>query len=147
AAAGFCYLWRTRRPPVLERPWRSTGASGADRPLCLGLRPSSSLLYFHAEAFYEETLRLSTASRLPVVAVLSASPFTHLDGVEALRSIVTSCGAVGLPVVCAEVASGVLQRMKMAGMLVPGFAFPTVDEACAHAIALRKPVGDDPSRC
>jgi MFS superfamily sulfate permease-like transporter len=122
----------------MERPWRSAGAPGADGPLCLVLRPNSSLLYPHAEAIYEETLRLATARGLPVVLDLSASPFIDEDGVEALRSIVTSCGAVGLPVVCAEVASGVLQRMKIAGMLVPGLVFPTVDEACVHAIAMRK---------
>jgi sugar/nucleoside kinase (ribokinase family) len=98
------------------------------------------LLYPHAEAIYEETIRLATARGLPVVFDLAASPFLDEDGVEALRSLVTSCGTAELPLVFAEAASGVLERMKRAGMLVPGLTFPTVDEACAHAIALRKPM-------
>jgi hypothetical protein len=42
-------------------------------------------------------------------------------------------------VVFAEAASSVLDKMKAAGVAVAGLAFPTVDEACANAIAKCKP--------
>jgi len=53
--------------------------------------------------------------------------------------VATDCAAAGLPVVFAEAASGVLEQMKTAGTIVPGLTFPTVDEACAHVITMRKP--------
>jgi hypothetical protein len=97
------------------------------------------LLYPHAEAIHDEALRPALARGLPVVLDLSGAPFLDEDGVEALRNVAIDCGAAGLPVVFAEAASGVLERMKTAGMFVPGLTFPTVDEACAHVIAMGKP--------
>jgi SulP family sulfate permease len=135
AGAALCYLWRTRRVPVRERPWRPAGASECGGPVCLVLRPCGGWLYPHAEAIRDEALRLALARGLPVVLDLSAAPFIDEDGVEAVRDLAAACGAAGLPVVFAEAASGVLERMHAAGVVGSGLEFPTVDEACAHAIA------------
>src|SRR5215475_11788837 len=116
-AAALGYFWRTRRVPVSERLWRPAGASGTDAPVCLVLRPCSSLLYPHAEAIRDEALGPALARGLPVVLDLSTAPFLDEDGVEALRNVATDCAAAGLPVVFAEAASGVLKRMKTAGMV------------------------------
>jgi hypothetical protein len=64
-----------------------------------------------------------------------AAPFLDEDGAEAVRDLTAACGAAGLPVVFAEAASGVLERMSAVGVVVSGREFPTVDEACANAIA------------
>ena len=136
--AALCYLWRTRRVPVRERLWRPAGASESGGPVCLVLRPSGSLLYPHAEAIRDEALRLTLVRGLPVVLDLSAAPFLDEDGAEAVRDLVAACGAAGLPLVLAEAASGVLERMNAAGVVVSGLSFPTVDEACANAIAKAK---------
>jgi sulfate permease, SulP family len=128
AAAALCYLWRTRRVPVRERLWRPVSASG---PVCLVLRPCGDLLYPHAEAFREEVLRLALAHRLPIVLDLSEAPFLDEDGAEAVRDLVAACGAAGLSVVFAAAASGVLERLTAAGVVVSGLAFPTADEACS----------------
>ena len=138
-AAALGYFWRTRRVPVSERLWQPAGASGTDAPVCLVLRPCSSLLYPHAEAIRDEALGPALARGLPVVLDLSTAPFLDEDGVEALRNVATDCGAAGVPVVFAEAASDVLERMKTAGLVVPGLTFPTVDEACAHAMTMRNP--------
>jgi MFS superfamily sulfate permease-like transporter len=92
-------------------------------------------VYPQAEAIRDEAQRLALARGLPVVLDLSAAPFLDADGVEAIRDLVAACGAAGLPVVFAEAASDVLERMNAAGVVVPGLAFSTVDEACANAIA------------
>jgi SulP family sulfate permease len=135
AAAALCYLWRGRRVPVLERLWRPAGAPGVGGPVCLVLRPCGGLLYRHAEAIRDQALRLALARGLPVVLDLSAVPFLDEDGAEAVRDLVAACGAAGLPVVFAEAASGVLERMNAVGVVVSGLAFPTVHETCANAIA------------
>ena len=139
AAAWLCYLWRTRHVPVHERLWRPAGASGLSAPACLVLRPCSFLLYPNAEAIHDEALRLALARGLPVVLDLSAAPFLDADGAEAVRDLTAACGAAGLPVVFAEAANSVLDKMKAAGVAFTGLAFPTVDEACANAIAKWKP--------
>jgi sulfate permease, SulP family len=139
AAAWLSYLCRTRRVPVHERLWRPTGASEQSAPVCLVLRPCSSFLYPNAEAIHDEALRLALARGLPVVLDLSAAPFLDADGAEAVRDLAAACGAAGLPLVFAEAASGVLENLKAAGMVVAGVAFPTVDEACAEAAAKHKP--------
>jgi sulfate permease, SulP family len=135
AAAWLCYLWRTRHVPVHERLWRPAGASGLSAPACLVLRPCSFLLYPNAEAIHDEALRLALARGLPVVLDLSAAPFLDADGAEAVRDLTAACGAAGLPVVFAEAANSVLNKMKAAGVALADLAFPTVDEACANAIA------------
>ena len=132
AGAALCFLWRTRRVPVHERLWRPASASESTAPVCLVLRPSGGLLYPHAEAIRDEALRLALARRLPVVLDLSAAPFVDTDGVEAVRDVTAACGAAGLRIVFAEVATGVLERLHAAGVNVSGLAFPTVDEACAN---------------
>jgi SulP family sulfate permease len=139
AVAWLCYLWRTRNVPVHERLWRPTGASGPSAPTCLVLRPCSFLLYPNAEAIHDEALRLALARGLPVVLDLSAAPFLDADGAEAIRDFTAACGAAGLPVVFAEAANSVLDKMKAAGVAVTGLALPTVDEGCANAIAKWKP--------
>jgi SulP family sulfate permease len=144
AAAWLSYLWRTRRVPVHERLWRPAGASGPSAPACLVLRPCSSFLYPNAEAIHDEALRLALARALPVVLDLSAAPFLDADGADAVRDLTAACGAAGLPVVFAEAASGVLDKMKTAGVVVAGLAFPTVDEACMNAIAKWKPAAPPP---
>jgi hypothetical protein len=73
-----------------------------------------------------------------MVLDLSAAPFLDEDGAEAVRDLVAACSAVGLPVVFAEAASGVLERMTAAGVAMSGLAFATVDEACAAYLS-RKP--------
>jgi MFS superfamily sulfate permease-like transporter len=103
------------------------------------LRPCSSFLYPNAAAIHDEVVRLALARGLPVVLDLSAAPFLDADGAEALRDLTAACGAAGLPVVFAEAASSVLDKMKAAGVAVAGLAFPTVEEACADAIAKWKP--------
>jgi SulP family sulfate permease len=135
AAAALCYPWRTRRVPVRERLWRPAGASEPGGPVCLVLRPCGGLLYPDAEATGDETLRLALARGLPAVLDLSAAPSLDEDGAEAVRGLVAACGAAGLPVVFAGAASGVLERMNAAGVVVSGLAFPTVDQACANTIA------------
>jgi SulP family sulfate permease len=135
AAAWLCYLWRTRRVPVRERLWRPAGASEPAGPGCLVLRPCAGLLYPHAEAIRDEALRLALARRLPVVLDLSDAPFLDEDGADAVRDLAAACDAAGLPVVLAEAASGVLERINAAGAVVPDRGFQTVDEACANAIA------------
>jgi SulP family sulfate permease len=135
AAAALCLLWRMRRVPVRERLWRPADASGPHGPACLVRHPCGGLLYPHAEAIRDEALRLALARGLPVVLDLSAAPFLDEDAAVAVRDLVVACGAAGLPVVFAETASGVLERMNAAGLVVSGLAFPTVDEAGAHAIA------------
>jgi hypothetical protein len=70
-----------------------------------------------------------------VVLDLSAVPVLDEGGAEAIRDLIAACGAAGLPVVFAEAASGVRERLNAAGVVVSGLAFPTVDEACADAIA------------
>jgi SulP family sulfate permease len=135
AAAALCYPWRAGRVPVRERLWRPAGASEPGGPVCLVLRPCRGLLYPHAEATRDEALRLALARRLPAVLDLSAAPSLDEDGVAAIRDLVTACGAAGLPVVLAEATSGALERMSAAGVAVSGLAFPTMDEACASAIA------------
>jgi sulfate permease, SulP family len=138
ASAALCYLWRTRRVPVRERLWRPAGVSSPDGPVYLVLRPCGGWLYPHAEAVRDEALRLALARGLPMVLDLSAAPFLDEDGAEAVRDLVAACSAVGLPVVFAEAASGVLERMTAAGVVVSGLAFPTVEEACS-AYSSRKP--------
>ena len=135
AGAGLCYLWRTHHVPVRERLWRSAEASESGGPVCLVLRPCGCLLYPHAEAIRDEALRLALARGLPVVLDLSAAPFIDEDGAEAVHDLAAACDAAELPLVFAEVASGVLERMNAARVVVSGRAFPTVDEACANAIA------------
>jgi anti-anti-sigma regulatory factor len=83
-------------------------------------------------------LRLTLARGLPVVLDLSAAPFIDEDRAEAFRDLAAACGAAGLPLVLAEAASGVLERMNAAGVVVSGLSFPTVDEACTNAIAKAK---------
>jgi sulfate permease, SulP family len=139
AVAWLCYLWRTRRVPVHARLWRPAGASGPSAPTCLVLRPCSFLLYPNAEAIHDEALRLALARGLPVVLDLSAAPFLDADGAEAIRDLTAACGAAGLPVVFAEAANSVLDKMQASGVAVTGLAFPTVDEGCANAIAKWKP--------
>jgi SulP family sulfate permease len=139
AMAWLCYLWRTRRVPVHERLWRPVEASEHGGPACLVLRPCSFLVYPNAEAIHDEALRLALARGLPVVLDLSAAPFLDADGAEAIRDLTAACGAAGLPVVFAEAANSVLDKMKVAGVALTGLAFPTVDEACANAIAKWKP--------
>ena len=124
--------------PVHERLWRPAGVSSPDGPVYLVLRPCGGLLYPHAETLRDEALRLVLARGLPMVLDLSAAPFLDEDGAEAIRDLVAACRAVGLPVVFAEAASGVLERMTAAGVAVSGLAFPTVDEACAAYLS-RKP--------
>jgi sulfate permease, SulP family len=141
AAAWLCYLWRTRRVPVHERLWRPAGASEHSAPVCLVLHPCSSFLYPNAEAIHDEALRLALARGLPVVLDLSAAPFLDTDGAEAVRDLAAACGAAGLPVVLAGAASGILDKLKAAGVDVASLAFPTVDEACANAVAKWKPAG------
>jgi anti-anti-sigma regulatory factor len=97
------------------------------------------LLYPNAEAIHDEALRLALARGLPVVLDLSAAPFLDADGAEAVRDLTAACGAAGLPVVFAQAANSVLDKMKAAGVALTGLAFPTVDEACANAIAKWKP--------
>ena len=130
--AALCFLWRTRRVPVHEQLWRPVSASESTAPVCLVLRPSGGLLYPHAEAIRDEALRLALARQLPVVLDLSAVPFVDTDGAEAVRDVTAACGAAGLRMVFAEVATGVLERLNAAGVNVSGLAFPTVDEACAN---------------
>jgi len=139
AAAWLAYLWRTRRVPVHERLWRPVGASEHSAPACLVLRPCSFLLYPNAEAIRDEALRLARARKLPVVLDLSGAPFLDADGAEAVRDLAAACGAAGLPVVFAGAASGVLDKLKAAGVAVADLAFPTVDEACSNAVAKWKP--------
>jgi MFS superfamily sulfate permease-like transporter len=103
------------------------------------LRPCSALLYPNAEAIHDEALRLALARGLPVVLDLSAAPFLDADGAEAVRDLIAACGAAGLPVVFAEAASGVLDKLKAARVTGADLAFPTVDEACANAVAKWKP--------
>jgi hypothetical protein len=93
------------------------------------------MLYEHAKAIGDEALRLALARGLPVVLDLSATPSLDEDGAEAVRDLVAACGGAGLPVVFAEAANGILERMNAAGVLLTGLAFATVDEACANAIA------------
>jgi SulP family sulfate permease len=140
AAAWLCYLWRTRRVPVHERLWRPAGASEHGGPACFVLRPCSSLLYPNAEAIHDEALRLALARGMPVVLDLSAAPFLDADGAEAIRDLAAACGAAGMPLVFAEAASSVLEKLTAAGVPVSGLAFPTVDEACVNAVAKWKPV-------
>jgi MFS superfamily sulfate permease-like transporter len=124
--------------PVHERLWRPAGVSSPDGPVYLVLRPCGGVLYPHAETVRDEALRLALARGLPMVLDLSTAPFLDEDGAEAVSDLVAACGAVGLPVVFAEAASGVLERMTAAGVAVSGLAFPTVDEACAAYLS-RKP--------
>jgi SulP family sulfate permease len=140
AAAWLCYLWRTRRVPVHERLWRPAGASEDGGLGCCVLRPCSSLLYPNAEAIHDEALRLALARGMPVVLDLSASPFLDADGAEAIRDLAAACAAAGIPLVLAEAASSVLEKLTGAGVAVSGLAFPTVDEACLNAVAKWKPV-------
>jgi anti-anti-sigma regulatory factor len=98
------------------------------------LRPCSSLLYPNAEAIHDEVLRLALARGMPVVLDLSAAPFLDADGAEAIRDLAAACGAAGMPLVFAEAASGVLEKLTAAGVAVSGLAFPTVDEACVNAV-------------
>ena len=61
-----------------------------------------------------------------------------------LAPLVAACGAAGMPLVFAEAASSVLEKLTAAGVPVSGLAFPTVDEACVNAVAKWKmvlPVG------
>jgi sulfate permease, SulP family len=139
AAAWLSYLCRTRRVPVHEHLWRPAGASDESAPICLVLRPCSSFLYPNAEAIHDEALRLALERALPVVLDLSAAPFLDADGAEAVRDLTAACAAAGLPVVFAGAASSVLKKLNAAGVVVAGFAFPTVDEACANAVAKWKP--------
>lgn len=145
AAAWLSYLCRTRRVPVHERLWQPAGASEHGGPACLVLRPCSSFLYPNAEAIHDEALRLALARKLPVVLDLSAAPFLDADGAEAVRDLAAACGAAGLPLMIAEAASSVLRKLKTSGVAVAGLAFPTVDEACANAIAKWKPVSVAPT--
>jgi MFS superfamily sulfate permease-like transporter len=124
---------------VHERLWRPAGAPEQSAPVCLVLHPCSSFLYPNAEAIHDEALRLALARALPVVLDLSASPFIDADGAEAVRDLTAACAAAGLPVVFAGAASSVLKKLNAAGVVVAGFAFPTVDEACANAVAKWKP--------
>jgi sulfate permease, SulP family len=140
AAAWLCYLFRTRRVPVHERLWRPAGASEDGGLGCCVLRPCSSLLYPNAEAIHDEALRLARARGMPVVLDLSASPFLDADGAEAIRDLAAACAAAGIPLVLAEAASSVLEKLTAAGVAVSGLAFPTVDEACLNAVAQWKPV-------
>jgi SulP family sulfate permease len=139
AAAWLAYLWRTRRVPVHERLWRPAGASEHSAPACLVLRPCSFLLYPNAEAIRDEALRLALARKLPVVLDLSGAPFLDADGSETVRDLAAACGAAGLPLMFAETPSRVLEKLKAAGVVVSGVAFPTLEEACANAIAKWKP--------
>jgi sulfate permease, SulP family len=139
AAAWLSYLCRTRRVPVHEHLWRPAGASDESAPICLVLRPCSSFLYPNVEAIHDEALRLALERALPVVLDLSAAPFLDADGAEAVRDLTAACAAAGLPVVFAGAASSVLKKLNAAGVVVAGFAFPTVDEACANAVAKWKP--------
>jgi MFS superfamily sulfate permease-like transporter len=126
--------------PVHERLWRPAGASEHGGPACCVLRPCSSLLYPNAEAIHDEALRLALARGMPVVLDLSATPFLDVDGAEAIRDLAAACGAAGMPLVFAEAASSVLEKLTAAGVAVSGLAFPTVDEACVNAVAKSKPV-------
>jgi len=72
-----------------------------------------------------------------VVLDLSAAPFLDADGAEAIRDLAAACGAAGLPLVFAGAAGSVLDKLKAAGVAV--VAFPTVEEACANAVAKWKP--------
>jgi hypothetical protein len=83
----------------------------------------------------DKTVRLALGHGLPVVLDLSAAPFLDEDGAAAVRDLVTACGAAGIPVMFAEAATGVLERLKAAGVVGSGLAFPTVDEACAYVLA------------
>ena len=74
-----------------------------------------------------------------MVLDLSVAPFLDDDGADAVRDLAAACGAAGLPVVFAEVPSGVLEKMNAAGVVVSGLAFKTVEEACLNAIAKQKP--------
>jgi SulP family sulfate permease len=139
AAAWLSYLCRTRRVPVHERLWRPAGAPEQSAPVCLVLRPCSSFLYPNAEAIHDGVVRIALARGLPVVLDLSAAPFIDADGAEAVRDLTAACGAAGLSLVFAEAASSVLEKLKAAGVAVAGLAFPTVDEACASAVAKWKP--------
>jgi sulfate permease, SulP family len=139
AAAWLSYLCRTRRVPVHEHLWRPAGAPKQSAPVCLVLHPCSSFLYPNAEAIHDEALRLALARALPVVLDLSAAPFIDADGAEAVHDLTAACAAAGLPVVFAGAASSVLKKLNAAGVVVAGFAFPTVDEACANAVAKWKP--------
>ena len=121
--------------PVRERLWRPAGASGPGGPACLVLSPRGGLPHQHTEAIRDEALRLALARGLPVVLDLSAVPSRDEGGAEAVRDLVAACAVAGLPVVLAGAASGVHERMDEAGVIVSGLAFPTVDEACAHALA------------
>lgn len=139
AAAWLCYLCRTRRVPVHERLWRPAGASDESAPVCLVLCPCSSFLYPNADAIHDEALRLALARALPVVLDLSAAPFLDADGAEAIRDLAAACGAAGLPLVLAGATGHVLDKLKATGVVIFGVAFPTVDEACANAVAKWKP--------
>ena len=79
-------------------------------------------------------LAIALARGLPVVLDLSVAPFLDEDGVEALRNVATDCAAAGPPVVFAETVTGVLKRMKTAGMIVPGLTFPTVTRRALTSI-------------
>ena len=46
--------------------------------------------------------------------------------------------------VFAGAASGVLDKLKAAGVAVADLAFPTVDEACSNAVAKWKPAALTP---
>ena len=100
---------------------RSTSVTG-DRRARPGLArlPACSapsfLLYPNAEAIHDEALRLALARGLPVVLTCSAAPFLDADGAEAVRDLTAACGAAGLPVVFAEAANSVLDKMKAAGV-------------------------------
>ena len=122
-----------------ERLWRPVGASEHGGPACFVLRPCGSLLYPNAEAIHDEALRLALALGMPVVLDLSAAPFLDADGAEAIRDLTAACGAAGMPLVFAEAASSVLEKLTAAGV-VSGLAFPTADEACINAVAKWKPV-------
>ena len=105
--------------PVHERLWRPAGASEHGGPACFVLRPCGSLLYPNAEAIHDEALRLALARGMPVVLDLSAAPFLDADGAEAIRDLAAACGAAGMPLVFAEVASSVLEKLTAAGCLWP----------------------------
>ena len=68
------------------------------------------------------------------------SSLLDADGAEVIRELAAACGAAGMPLVFAEAASSVLERLTAAGVAVSGLAFPTVGEACVNAVAKWKPV-------
>ena len=106
--------------PVHERLWRPAGASEDGGLGWCVLRPCSSLLYPNAEAIHDEALRLALARGMPVVLDLSVSPFLAADGAEAIRDLAAACAAAGIPLVLAEAASSVLEKLTAAGVAVRG---------------------------